>query len=77
MHWSSASDSSNEKEWLQNKAQELHQKAKELEDEIVSIRESESWQDIIEIDDWMDYFHDTKEALAEILEDTKEEYEQA
>ncbi|WP_459658112.1 J domain-containing protein, partial [Vibrio rotiferianus] len=25
MHWSSASDSSNEKEWLQNKAQELRQ----------------------------------------------------
>ncbi|MFV8438484.1 J domain-containing protein [Vibrio owensii] len=77
MHWSSASDSSNEKEWLQNKAQELRQKAKDLEDEIVSIRESELWQDIIEIDDWMDYFRDTKETLAEILEDTKEEYEQA
>jgi len=77
MHWSRASDSSNEKEWLQNKAQELRQKAKDLEEEILSIRESESWQDIIEIDDWMDYFRDTKEALIEVLEETKEEYEQA
>ena len=53
----------------------LRVKIKILETEIITIKQSETFKTIINIDDWDEYFNSTKEKLQRELEELKLEIE--
>jgi hypothetical protein len=56
---------------LRATANRLRIKVKKLKDEIIMIKESETYKTIINIESWDDYFSETKEKLKEELEHLK------
>jgi chaperonin cofactor prefoldin len=62
-----------EKDLLKVAIAKLRKKIKILESEIIAINESETYQTIISIEDWDDYFKRTKENLQQELENLKNE----
>lgn len=64
----SRTDSISEKERLKLEIQRLREKIQQLEAEIYSIKESEEYQTIAEIENWDEYFAETREKLIEEIE---------
>lgn len=67
------SDTVSEKEKLKAAISKLRRKIKELENEILTIKQSEAYKTISSIADWNNYFAETKEKLAKELEELKNE----
>ena len=61
---------------LKEIAKRLRNKIKDLEVEIIAIKESEQHQTIIEIEDWDKYFDDLKIILGDELETLEKELAQ-
>ena len=61
---------------LKEIAKRLRTKIKDLEIEIINIKESEQYQTIIEIEDWEKYFEDLKIILGDELEMLEKEAQQ-
>lgn len=68
-------DKLTDKDKLRATVNSLRTKVKILETEIITIKESETFQTIININDWDDYFNNTKEKLQRELEALKLEIE--
>lgn len=71
----SKSETVSEKEILKVEIEKLRRQIKILEIEIINIRESETYKQVISIEDWDAYFGRTKEKLAKELENLKAETE--
>ena len=65
------SETVSEKDLLRVAIAELRKQIKVIENEIISIKQSETFKTIISIDDWDDYFSKTKEKLQKELEEIK------
>ncbi len=57
------SDTVNQKDELQAEIATLKAKIAQLEQQICAIKDSESYQEIIQIDDWQQYFSEVKVQL--------------
>lgn len=71
----SQSEKSNEKTILKAKLETLKIKLKEIENQIITLKESESFSTITNIEDWDIYFAETKNLLAVELENLSLELE--
>jgi len=69
----SKGDGLTDKDILRLTIDRLKMKLREIESEIIAIKESETFQTIINIEDWEDYFYQTKEELKIELEELKTE----
>jgi predicted lipid-binding transport protein (Tim44 family) len=70
------SDTISEKEKLIAASAKLRMQIKTLENEIVTIKQSETYKTIINIDDWDAYFKKTKELLEQELQELKAEIDE-
>lgn len=73
-YFSSKSDSISEKEQLKAAIAKLKAQIEKLETEIISIKQSNTFNTIISIDDWDDYFENTKQKLEVELKNLKTEF---
>ena len=64
-----SSDVITDKDILRMKIEDIRAKIDSITDEINKIKEEETFQTIVEIDDWGDYFDDLKEQLEEELDE--------
>jgi hypothetical protein len=67
----SKGDGLTDKDILRLTIDRLKTKLQQIESDIITIKESETFQTIINIEDWDDYFYKTKEALRIELEELK------
>ena len=73
--FTSQTDSITEKQKLINALQQLKQKLKQLEKEIITLKESETFATITNIADWDTYFKETKNQLENELQNLTLELE--
>ena len=73
-YFSSKSDTISEKELLRKAIAKLRKKIEKLEREIISIKQSDTFKTIIDIDDWDDYFQNTRQKLEVELKNLKQEF---
>jgi hypothetical protein len=73
-YFSSKSDTITEKELLKLAIAKLRKQIEKLEIEIVTIKQSDTFKTIIDIDDWDDYFQNTKQKLEVELKNLKQEF---
>ena len=52
----------------------LRRQIKQLEQELITIKQSETYKTILEIDNWDTYFQTTKEKLAKELQELQKEF---
>lgn len=71
----SKGDKLTDKDKLRETVNRLRVKVKILETEIITIKQSETFKTIINIDDWDEYFNRTKEKLQRELEELTQEIE--
>jgi hypothetical protein len=71
----SKGETENNKSILEATANKLRNKIKEVENEIINIKQSEQYQTIIEIKDWDNYFDELKTLLLSELETLKQDLE--
>ncbi len=64
----SKSDTVTEKNLLKVEIIRIKQQIKNLEDEIISIKQNDTYKTIISIEDWDTYFRETKEQLQKEME---------
>lgn len=74
-YFSSKSDTISEKELLRKAIAKLRKKIEKLKIEIISIKQSDTFKTIIDINDWDDYFQNTKQQLQIELEMLKQEFQ--
>lgn len=71
--YSSVSESENQFEILSHSLEKIKKKVIKLENEIITMKQSDTWDILINIENWDDYFQNAKEKLTEELKDLKKE----